>query len=171
MVNDSKNLSLLTFGMKEKSDDYDYSNGCFSSNDTLGLLHDIEHPDNTKVLYIAEHVGDIEDQKKEIKEIVDVFKNAKNWVVISSSYVSVVDFPKEKYYDPQENPNYDGDKKPVPYDEVIAKQDKMFEELGFVDYNFYVNYENSHAWIYPNELGLKVVELARELQNGGCIHG
>lgn len=95
MVNDSKNLSLLTFGMKEKSDDYDYSNGCFISNDTLGLLHDIEHPDNSKVLYITEHIGDIEDQKKEIKEIVDVFKNAKNWVVVSSSYVSVVDFPEE----------------------------------------------------------------------------
>lgn len=168
MVKNSNNLSLLTFGMKE---DPDYSDGCFISNDTLSLLNDIEHPDNTKVLYIVEHVGDIEEQKKEIKEIIDVFKNAKNWVVVSSSYVSVVDFPEEEYFDPQENPDYEGDKKPVPYDEVLSKQDKMFEELGFVDYNFYVAYENSHVWIYPNELGLKVLEYAKELRNGGCIHG
>ena len=48
-------------------------------------------------------------------------------------------------------------KKPVPFDEVLTRDSKMFQELGFVYVNDLCKFETSLAFVYPNKLGKTVI--------------
>lgn len=165
-------LGLLTFDTKKVNEvsnkPKSVSDLSFIVSDTAELL--IKANENSKILHIYTHEGSIEEQKEAIKEFVDMFKISTNWVVITESYVSIYDYPEDEYYDDTNHneveriKNKQDGKKPVPFDKVLSEQDKMFKELGFLDLNFYVNYEYKHAWILDNVLGNTVVDIAKRLQ-------
>ena len=42
--------------------------------------------------------------------------------------------------------------------DVLERENKILENAGFVNVNNYVGYEYKTAFIYPNELGQKVID-------------
>ena len=75
-------------------------------------------------------------------------------VFITRAYVSTDRFPEDLFYIDDK----DASKKKIklPIDDILKKEHKAFEKLGFVSINDYVQYENSEAFIYPNRIGLRL---------------
>ena len=75
-------------------------------------------------------------------------------VFITRAYASTDRFPEDLFYIDDK----DASKKKIklPIDDILKKEHKAFEKLGFVSINDYVQYENSEAFIYPNRIGLRL---------------
>ncbi len=98
--------------------------------------------------------GNTEEKSEAIKNICDHYKDD-NYIICTAAYVDKDEFPEDMYYDPYTEPPVKG-KEPVPYKEVLERESKMLEGLGFVNINNFVQYETKVAYIYPNALGKKI---------------
>lgn len=91
-----------------------------------------------------------------IKEMIPTMVSVSEYpiVFITRAYVSTDRFPEDLFYIDDK----DASKKKIklPIDDILKKEHKAFEKLGFVSINDYVQYENSEAFIYPNRVGLKL---------------
>lgn len=93
------------------------------------------------------------------KNKADIFKDyMKNMpedeLYITTAYISYEEFPYDEYYIFENDK--DVNKKPLPVNEVLERENKILEDAGFVNVNNYVGYEYKTAFIYPNEIGQKL---------------
>ena len=95
------------------------------------------------------------------KELDDYFAEHKldNTVFCIAAYVSTKEFPTDEYYCGNEGTG----KKPLPLIEVLERDSKVLKECGFINVNEFIKYENSVAFIYPNEPGIQVINKMCEL--------
>lgn len=126
----------------------------FIIQDTLGFCKMLDLENGTRIVNIYNYTGEQKDMT-EVKEIVDTFKDD---IIITSACASTVEFPDSEY---TLNDKLEPNKKLVPIDEVVERETKKLEEVGFVDFNFYVDYKNKRAMIYQNDLGNKILEAAK----------
>ena len=145
-----------------KTEDYKLNevnnpNMSFMINDIMGFLKDI---DPTASVARLHYLGKA--KKEEFEEYINAHKSDNN-VICVAAYASKVEFPPEKYY------LYEIDKekgkKLLPLKEILERESKVLEECGFNDINEYVQYETQVPFIYPNEIGLKVINAMRESVN------
>lgn len=142
-----------------KTEDYKLnevnSNMSFMINDIMGFLKEIDPNASVARLH---YLGKA--KKEEFEEYINVHKSDNN-VICVAAYASKVEFPPEKYYLYEKE---DG-KEPLPLKEILERESKVLEECGFNDINKYVQYETQVPYIYPNEIGLKVINAMRESVN------
>ena len=135
--------------------------------DLFGILTMMEKPKTTVVL-ILNYNGTQEQKEESIKELISMYENKDDVVIITWAYVSTKEFPEAEYYDDTSLRDLEESialgKKPVPFDEVLERESKLLESIGFIDFNEYVGYENSRAYLYGNPLGKEVTEYAVKLQ-------
>ena len=94
------------------------------------------------------------DSANYIKEIVDKYKDNNNVAIISTSYVSTEEYSTKEYYLSYPVPGL----KELPLEEALEKRSKILESLGFININSFFGYEYKIAYIYPNEVGKKILE-------------
>lgn len=99
------------------------------------------------------------------KNKADIFKDyMKNMpedeLYITTAYISDEEFPYDEYYIFENDK--DVNKKPLPVNEVLERENKIMEDAGFVNVNNYVGYEYKTAFIFPNEIGQKVIDVINE---------
>ena len=111
--------------------------------------------DTAKIVNIYKHVGPEREQVAKIREVLDKYKN-NNVVICTDAYISCEEFPVSEWC--LEVRDAEPGKKLLPVKEVVKRESKILESLGFVDVNWYVGYEYKRAFIYPNEAGKKVIE-------------
>ena len=139
----------------------------FLVDDTILLLSEI-NKDST-IVYIQNYYGSQEEKKELIEEIVSLFNNKEDYLILSWAYVSLDEFPEDKYYDPYLNISEEEKqgKQPIPFDEVLIRESKMLESVGFIDFNDYYGLEFSKGYIYNNKLGNEVINYHKNLSNKG----
>ena len=111
------------------------------------------------------HMIRIDDNDYLDKNKADVFKDyMKNMpedeLYITTAYISCEEFSPNKYciFKNEKDVN----KKLIPVNEVLERENKILEDAGFVDVNNYVGYEYKTAFIFPNEIGQKVIDKMNE---------
>lgn len=111
-------------------------------------------------------VSDYLDKNKAevLKEYLKDIPNDELYII--EAYISVVEFPIDKYclYDTP-NKRYPL----IPIDKVLTRENKIMEAAGFVNVNDYVDYEYKTAFVYPNEIGKKLIEIMKQ-KVVGCKH-
>lgn len=94
-------------------------------------------------------------------------KYSKNILICVAAYVSTKEFPEDQYYLEQYSEflkdNNITNKKPVPINKVLKRDSKVFIDCGFININDWINYEYKVAFLYPNEIGLKVYKEIQKL--------
>jgi len=101
-----------------------------------------------------------EDKKVEYKQFINTYiKGNEDVVLLTRSLISETEFPPEKFcLDYQKNNPENAGKSVINDREVIQRENKVLEEVGFVSINDYVGYEYGDAYIYPNKAGKTVLE-------------
>lgn len=117
--------------------------------DILGILEELKP--NTKIIELDYEYN--ENLKKEFDDYLAEHKS-EDTVFCTVAYVSIKEFPEEEYYIRDE----EAGKKPLPYDKVLERDSKVLTECGFININDFIGYEYKVAFIYPNEIGNKVIE-------------
>lgn len=143
--------------------------GSMMLNDLMGILTQMPNKEDTVIVLIENYNGTQEEKEEALKEVLDWCKEQENVVILTWAYVSTLEFPPNKFYDPHDYKTeveaaIKAGRKPIPFDEVIKRESELLESVGFVDFNFFVNYEFSNAYLYPNKLGKEVIEKAKKLQ-------
>lgn len=135
--------------------------------DLFGILTMMEK-EKTTVVLILNYNGTQEQKEESIKELVSMYEDKEDVVIITWAYVSTKEFPETEYYNDRSLRDLEESvvfgKKPVPFDEIIERESNLLESIGFIDFNEYVGYENSRAYLYGSALGKEVVEYAAKLQ-------
>lgn len=146
----------------------DINNEMFMVRDLFGVLTAMGRTDAT-VIVILNYNGTQEEKAEALKDIISLFDSKDDVVILTWAYVSTKEFTELEYYN-QYNKNEDyikeskeANKKPIPYNEIIERESKLLESVGFIDFNFYVNYEFSNAYLYGNSLGKEVINTAKNL--------
>ena len=141
----------------------------FMVQDVLGLLMRMNRKDTTLVL-IQNYYGTKEEKENAIKELLSLFDGKEDVAILTWAYVSTDEFKEDEYYDTESyNKEYikksiEEGKKPIPWDEVIERESKLLESLGFYDINHFVQYEYSKAYLYGNKLGKEVINYINEME-------
>lgn len=143
-------------------DEESLKNESFMIQDVLGVLMRMERSNST-VVFIQNYYGTQEEKAEAIKDVLSLFENKDDVVILTWAYVSTYEFNEEEYYDQY---NFDREylkesieagKKEIPFDEVIERESKLLEELGFRDINDFIGYEFSKAYLYNNSLGEEMI--------------
>ena len=122
--------------------------------DIIKLMKYINMNDGIKIVNIYNYSGN-ESDFEQVKKIVEQYKD--NAIICTTACASAMEFPNDKYYlNEKEN-----GKKCIPIEDILIRETERLESCGFVDFNFFSQYENQRAMIYPNELGNKVLEAAQ----------
>lgn len=132
----------------------------FLCSDIMNIILMKNLTDNPKIMYISEYNGTQEEKFQNISELIEKFKDD-NIIICTVAYVSTIEFPEEKYY--YDNP--EEGKEPLPIDEVLEREALMLEKLGFLCVNEYTGYEFRTAYIYPNEMGQKIIDIMLNKEN------
>ena len=156
-----ENLTVKIFNCLDDTT-YDFGDMMFLIFDTFGLLEETNHKD-TPVVFIQNYNGTQEEKAKTISDFVSLYEG-KNVAIVSWAYVSTEEFSEEKYYDPYEAHHEDDISKkiPIPYEEVIERESKLLESVGFININNFCNYEFAKVYIYSNQIGKEIVKLIDE---------
>ena len=108
--------------------------------------------EKTPLFYICSNEGTQEIKLESLKKALYGI-DKENTVIISDAYVSTIEFPEEKY---QTIDN-------IPVDKILKRESELLETLGFININFYVQYEYKVAFIYGNELGKQIINYLKEI--------
>ena len=124
----------------------------FLHQDIIGFLMHLGK--SARLVNIINHEGTHEEVEELIKDVIEKYDDG-NTIIFTTAYISTVEFPEEKYYiDVPEIPeDKRKGKKCIPMDEVLDKESEFISSLGFINVNFYTNYEYKIAYIYNNILG------------------
>lgn len=139
-------------------------NEMFMVQDVLSMMMCIKRTDVTLVL-IEGYNGTQKEKEEAIKEVLSLFENKDNVIILTSAYVSTIEFPESEYYNPYDTDTWlsiEG-KSPIPFDRVIERESELLESLDFININDYVQYEFSKAYVYGNTLGKQMREAMTEL--------
>ena len=127
----------------------------FLHQDIMGFLMYLRKP--ARLVNIINHEGTHEEVEELIKDVIEKYDDG-NTVIFTTAYISTVEFPREKYYldIPGFPENKKKGKKCIPMYEVLDRESEFISSLGFIDVNFYTNYEYKIAYIYDNILGNEI---------------
>lgn len=145
----------------------------FVVSDVLGILSELDMPDDIQIVEIInydtfvdnkksfdyEETFDVEACKVRIKEFLASL-NMDKVCIVSSSYVSTIEFPEAKYYMESEYvlEEEKANKKPIPEQEILTRNSVMLADLGFININEYTHYEYKEAHLYTgNKIGKDVL--------------
>lgn len=130
-------------------------NESFMVSDILGILEELKS--DAKIVELNYEYN--ENLKKEFDDYLTEHKS-EDTVFCIAAYVSTNEFPEDKYY----LRNEEEGKKPLPLNEVLERDSKTLTECGFTNINSFIGYECKVAFVYPNEIGTKVIEKIHELE-------
>lgn len=129
----------------------------FSVTDVASVLEGIKR--DVDIVRIVTYEGTQEEKKNDIKKAIQLL-GAENddKVILIDAFASTKEYPTEEYYlvCPEEG------KKELPIKEVLERESKMLDDIGFESINFYVRYEYKIAYIYPNKIGLEVINFMKD---------
>lgn len=80
-------------------------------------------------------------------------------VILTTAYVSIEEFPEDEWYFDKPEPGL----KKIPVDDIIERECKLLEAVGFININKLVGYESKEAYVYGNEVGRKIAVIANAL--------
>lgn len=146
--------SLNFVNVKKNSKEDDFKCYSFMVQDIAGAL--VRLGLEAVVVEIDRYSGTQEEKPDIIKRVCTAFpdEEEKKFVICTRACAGTEEFPGSGYYDPGEERSgmHDG-RKPVPFSEIIRRESVMLEDIGFVDFNQVVSYENSKAYVYANDVG------------------
>ena len=127
----------------------------FLHQDIIGFLMYLGK--SARLVNIINHEGTHEEVEELIKDVIEKYDDG-NTIIFTTAYISTVEFPEEKYYIdiPGITQDMKKGKKRVPMYEILARESKFISSLGFIDVNFYTNYEYKIAFIYGSTLGNEI---------------
>lgn len=127
----------------------------FMVDDIISALQDMQ--EDATIIRIEHYEGTQKEKLAIIRNICDAYDNLPgSFVICADAHVSAKEFPLEKYYDPEFYNPKEG-KKTLPFKEVIDRERKMLEEIGFESINAVVQYSSRDAMIYTNDIGKKLI--------------
>ncbi len=144
--------------------DFPYGGNEFMVSDIITIKKDIKDIAEKEIRIVNIYAcGDTEEKSEAIKNICDHYKDD-NYIICTAAYVPariwLDEFPDDIY-------DYLCNKLPaendidIPYKEVLERELKMLEGLGFVNINNIVQYGRV-AYIYSNTLGKKIVDYIKD---------
>ena len=127
----------------------------FLCQDIMGFLMFLGK--SARLINILNHEVTYEEVTELIKDAIEKY-DARDTIIFTTAYISTVEFPREKYYldIPGFPENKKKGKKCIPMYEVLDRESEFISSLGFIDVNFYTNYEYKIAYIYDNILGNEI---------------
>ena len=127
----------------------------FLHQDIIGFLMHLGK--SARLVNIINHEGTHEEVEELIKDVIEKYDDG-DTIIFTTAYISTVEFPREKYYldIPGFPENKKKGKKCIPMYEVLNRESEFISSLGFIDVNFYTNYEYKIAFIYGNTLGNEI---------------
>ena len=130
----------------------------FLHQDIIGFLMHLGK--SARLVNIINHEGTHEEVEELIKDVIEKYDDG-DTIIFTTAYISTVEFPREKYYldIPGFPENKKKGKKCIPMYEVLDRESEFISSLGFIDVNFYTNYEYKIAYSYGNNLGNEIFKV------------
>ena len=119
---------------------------------------------DSKIHNICSDAATKEIKVSELKEFT--LKADESELILATAFISTEEFPESEYYLYKSENN--GSKKPIPVNEVLARESEIYEAAGFVNINNFVGYEYKIAFIYPNKSGKKIIKAIKEMKKTKC---
>lgn len=124
----------------------------FLIQDLFGLLSELDMM-NATVIMIDNFKGPQSEIENALKSVLDIIKNDNNTAIVTRAHMQS-NYLENNMYELENDVDRDAS---LHYD-ISNNESKMLEKLGFLDFNIFVNYEFSKAYIYENTLGKKIME-------------
>ena len=83
-------------------------------------------------------------------------------VVLTTTYISTDLYPESEWRLPGDCDEADN-RKVIPVGSVLEKEAELLEAVKFVNVNDFVRYEYKEAYVWPNNIGKRVVECIQRL--------
>lgn len=83
-------------------------------------------------------------------------------VVLTTTYISTDLYPESEWRLPGDCDEADN-RKVIPVGSVLEKEAELLEAVKFVNVNDFVRYEYKEAYVWPNNIGKRVVECMQRL--------
>lgn len=83
-------------------------------------------------------------------------------VVLTTAYISTDLYPESEWRLPGDCDEADN-RKVIPVGSVLEKEAELLEVVKFVNVNDFVRYEYKEAYVWPNNIGKRVVECMQRL--------
>ena len=83
-------------------------------------------------------------------------------VVLTTAYISTDLYPESEWRLPGDCDEADN-RKVIPVGSVLEKEAALLEAVKFVNVNDFVRYEYKEAYVWPNNIGKRVVECMQSL--------
>jgi hypothetical protein len=83
-------------------------------------------------------------------------------VVLTTAYISTDLYPESEWRLPGDCDEADN-RKVIPVGSVLEKEAELLEAVKFVNVNDFVRYEYKEAYVWPNNIGKRVVECMQRL--------
>lgn len=83
-------------------------------------------------------------------------------VVLTTAYISTDLYPESEWRLPGDCDEADN-RKMIPVGSVLEKEAELLEAVKFVNVNDFVRYEYKEAYVWPNNIGKRVVECMQRL--------
>lgn len=120
------------------------------------IMKDKINTDTIVFINVNQISNDTEETLEFIKRYLEEYKKY-DIVICTTGAPSKIDYPESEYYLLNDN-LCDSGRKPIPIDEELEKQREYWESLGFVNVNNYCLFDYKLPFIYPNEIGNKIIE-------------
>ena len=133
-------------------DDTGKSNGSFMMQDIYNLVCHLKIMN--PVIEIVNYDAGNEEEK--ISIFKEIFEKYKGCIILTTNYISTKEFQEAEYNDPFDKCK-DPNKKDIDVEFVTERNRKLLERLGFVDINFYVQYEFKTAYLLNNNESAKEI--------------
>lgn len=132
-----------------KCDDYN-----FMCDDIKRLMlnNDIKGP----IVHILNFDSEQEKKYFYLDNFCSVFSD--DTVILTTAYVSAEEFPEDEWYLDKPKPGL----KKIPVNDILERESKLLESVGFININDFVQYEYKEAYIYGNEIGRKIASMCSE---------
>ena len=136
---------------------YDTEN-TFMKQDIRKLIQNTEY----ELCNMHEIYSDSESRFEKRKEYLDFvknyIKNHENVIFLARSFISDKEFPPAEWcLDYQKVKSGNENKQVINDKEIVARENDIFKDAGFVDINELIGYEYGHAFIYPNTAGKFII--------------
>lgn len=83
-------------------------------------------------------------------------------VVLTTAYISTDLYPESEWRLPGDCDEADN-RKVIPVGSVLEKEAELLEAVKFVNVNDFVRYEYKEAYVWPNNIGKRVIECMQRL--------
>lgn len=127
----------------------------FAKSDIRLLMND----KNIKIIELCNPTGSRFTREKEYKDYATKhIKGNDDTVFLTRAYILEEEFPRDKWcldYEKQYENNKD--KNVINDTEILARESDVLKRAGFVDINELSGFEYSRLFVYPNEIGEKII--------------